>query len=186
MTISAAHVRFEGIEFAHTLPTFMQPYEPTSGGDWAVHRGAAVVVENATDVVFDKCLWTANEGNGVLFSHTVRDSKVTNSELVGCGDTPVVMLGSADLMDGRRGTQPWNNEISHNYIHHWGVWGRQAAGYFEGLTGNTNVSWNVLHDGPRAGANFNGERESPGFQTPKTLRRATPDNPRTKDRTCVL
>ena len=33
--------------------------------------------------------------------------------------------------------------------------GGQAAGYFEGLAGNNNVSFNVMHDGPRAGANFN-------------------------------
>ena len=87
---------------------------------------------------------------GVMLSHYVRDSKLTNSEISGAGDTPVVLLGSADLMDGRAGTQPWHNEISHNYLHHFGAWGRQAAGYFEGLAGNNNVSFNVFHDGPRA------------------------------------
>eukprot|EP01052_Picozoa_sp_SAG31_P004801 SAG31_NODE_203_length_20490_cov_7.713256_14_plen_526_part_00 len=34
LSISANHIRFDGITFAHTLPTFMQPYEPTTGGDW--------------------------------------------------------------------------------------------------------------------------------------------------------
>jgi hypothetical protein len=148
--VSADHVRFEGLQFSHTLPTYMQPYEPTSGGDWAVHRGAATMIENATGVVFDSCVWRHIEGNGVMLSHYVRDSKLTNSEISGAGDTPVVLLGSADLMDGRAGTQPWHNEISHNYLHHFGAWGRQAAGYFEGLAGNNNVSFNVFHDGPRA------------------------------------
>jgi hypothetical protein len=91
----------------------------------------------------------------LLLLPQVRDSKLTNSEVAGAGDTPIVLLGSADLMDGRAGTQPWHNEISGNYFHHFGAWGRQAAGYFEGLAGNNNVSFNVFHDGPRAGANFN-------------------------------
>ena len=125
--------------------------QPTAGGDWAVHRGAATMIENATGVVFDSCVWQQIEGNGVMLSHYVRGSKVTNSEISGAGDTPVVLLGSADLMDGRGGSQPWHNEISHNYLHHFGAWGRQAAGYFEGLAGDNNVSFNVVHDGPRAG-----------------------------------
>ena len=160
LKVSAEHVRFEGLHFAHTLPTYMQPYEPTSGGDWAVHRGAATMIENATGISLDGCVWDQVEGNGVMLSHFVRDSKLTNSEVAGAGDTPIVLLGSADLMDGRGGTQPWNNEVSSNYFHSWGAWGRQAAGYFEGLAGNTNVSFNVFHDGPRAGANFNGEQTS--------------------------
>ena len=52
-------------------------------------------------------------------------------------------------MDGTAGTQPWYNTLSRNYLHHWGVWGRQAAGYFEGLAAYNNVSFNVMHDGPR-------------------------------------
>ena len=83
-----------------------------------------------------------------MLSHRVRDCKLTNSEVAGAGDSPIVLLGSADLMDGRAGTQPWHNEISGNYFHHFGAWGRQAAGYFEGLAGNNNVSFNVFHDGP--------------------------------------
>eukprot|EP01044_Picomonas_judraskeda_P004339 COSAG03_NODE_380_length_8364_cov_20.212099_9_plen_413_part_00 len=120
LKVSADYVRFEGLQFAHTLPTYMQPYEPTSGGDWAVHRGAATMIENASGVVFESCVWRHIEANGVMLSHRVRDSKLANSEIDGAGDTPVVLLGSADLMDGRSGTQPWHNEISGNYLHHFG------------------------------------------------------------------
>jgi hypothetical protein len=73
LKVSASHVRFEGLRFEHALPTYMRPYEPTSGGDWAIHRGAATMLENATDVAFDRCSWDHVEGNGVMLSHRVRD-----------------------------------------------------------------------------------------------------------------
>ena len=65
------------------------------------------------------------------------------------------MVGAADLMDGRAGTHPIHNEISHNHLHHFGIVNRQAAGVFEGLSCHNNISFNVIHDGPRAGLNFN-------------------------------
>jgi hypothetical protein len=151
----ASHMRFEGLEFRHAAPTFMAPYEPTSGGDWAVHRGGAVVVEWASGVTFDGCVFASLEGNGLLLQHHVRGSVATRSEFVDIGETPLLLLGSAAGINGTLGTQPWGNELSHNHVHGWGVWGRQAAGFFEGLSGGNNVSYNVFHDGPRAGANFN-------------------------------
>ena len=66
------------------------------------------------------------------------------------------MLGAADLMDGRGGNHPIHNDITHNHIHDFGLVNRQAAGVFEGLSCYTNISWNVIHDGPRAAVNMNG------------------------------
>lgn len=154
-TLPVRNIRLEGLTFSHTLPGFMRPHEPTNGGDWAIRRAAALVLENAEGITVDSCKLTAVEGNGVLLSRYVRNSIVTRSELAGVGDTPLVLLGAADLMDGRTGNYPFGNELSHNYVHHFGVWNRQAAGYFEGLSRRNNVSFNVIHDGPRAGANFN-------------------------------
>ena len=151
----AAHIRWEGVEFRHAAQTFMAPYEPTSGGDWAVHRGAAAVVEWANGIHFDGCTFASLGGNALLLQHYVRASVVTRSTFNDIGETPILFLGSANGINGTLGTQPWGNEASHNYVQKWGVWGRQAAGYFEGLAGENNVSFNVFHDGPRAGANFN-------------------------------
>lgn len=155
-SVVVANVRFEnGIQFRHSAPTFMAPFEPTSGGDWAVHRGAAVVVEWASGITFDNCSFSSLEGNGLLMQHFVRNSTATRCTFEDIGETPLLFLGSVDSMNGTAGTQPWRNEFSHNYVRNWGIWGRQAAGYFEGLAGENNVSFNVFHDGPRAGANFN-------------------------------
>ena len=129
------------------------------------------MLENATRVRIHGCRFVANDGNGIVLSHAVRNSSISRNEISGCGDTPLLLIGSADLMDGTHGTQPWHNTLAHNYVHHWGVWGRQAAGYFEGLAGANNVSFNVFHDGPRAGANFNDGFGDVAFQIPDLCRR---------------
>lgn len=151
----AQHIRFDGCRFQHTLPTFMQPHEPTAGGDWSLHRGGAIFVENATDLVISNCNGSALEGNGVVLSGAAKNCSLTGNELFDIGATPVVLVGRAALMDARAGLLPSQNTISNNHLHHFGVWGRQSAGYFEGQAMLNVVRDNVIHDGPRAGANFN-------------------------------
>eukprot|EP00051_Salpingoeca_urceolata_P029755 m.490929 g.490929 ORF g.490929 m.490929 type:complete len:941 (+) comp28859_c0_seq1:2-2824(+) len=152
---AAQYITIQGITFQGASPTYMKASEPTSGGDWAVHRGAAVMFENATNITLQHSRIANNEGNGLILSRYVRSALVTECELFNIGETPIVLLGAADLMDGRSGTQPVHNTITHNYVHNWGIWNRQAGGYFEGLARQNDVSFNVFHDGPRAGANFN-------------------------------
>jgi len=149
------HLEFRSVSFRHSLPTFLEPHEQTSGGDWAIHRGGAVVVEESSSIAFRDCEFRGLEGNGVALSRTVRNTTITGCEFADIGATPVLLAGVADLMDGRAGTQPVGNEVSRNHIHHFGIWNRQAAGYYQGLSRANLVKENIIHDGPRAGANFN-------------------------------
>ena len=41
------HVTLANLTIAHAAVTFLEPYEVPSGGDWAVHRGAAVFLDGA-------------------------------------------------------------------------------------------------------------------------------------------
>ena len=41
------NVRLSGFTIAHTAPTFMEKYEVPSGGDWSLHRNAAVFIDGA-------------------------------------------------------------------------------------------------------------------------------------------
>jgi hypothetical protein len=92
-------VTFEGLSLGETLPTFMQPYEPTAGGDWAVHRGGAVVVENASGIIIRGCRLLAIEGNGILLQHFVRCRCGLSLTVLGLG------LGLTAVRDSRLGAQ---------------------------------------------------------------------------------
>jgi hypothetical protein len=43
----ARDITIEGIEFTETRATYLEQYEVPSGGDWSIHRGAAVFIRAA-------------------------------------------------------------------------------------------------------------------------------------------
>ena len=49
----AAGVLLRGLTFTATAPTFLDPYECPSGGDWSIHRGAALFVEGSRDITIE-------------------------------------------------------------------------------------------------------------------------------------
>jgi len=53
------------------------------------------------------------------------------------------------------GDQPRGTQIVGNFIHEVGVWGKQGCGVFQALTMDTNISHNLIFNGPRAGVLFN-------------------------------
>ena len=91
----------------------------------------------------------------MFLSGHVAGSSVRGCECAGAGDSCVLLAGDAALMDGRAPTQPVGNTVAFNHLHHFGVWGKQTAGVFHGVSHHNNVSFNVIHDCPRPGVNIN-------------------------------
>ena len=46
---------WQSVAFTETKSTFLQQYEVSSGGDWAIHRGGAFFVENAEAIAVTGC-----------------------------------------------------------------------------------------------------------------------------------
>ena len=153
----AKDIVLSGLTLMHSAPTFCcdHPYESISGGDWSLHRGAAVFFENATDSTLSGCLLDHPEGNGIILNGYTERLAITRNEVASSGDSSVLAVGVARFMDGRSNSHPRNNTISHNHLHHWGVWGKQSSAYFGGIAREQHVLHNVIHDGPRAGINQN-------------------------------
>ena len=153
----AANVRISGLTLRHSSATFCcdHPYESVSGGDWSLHRGGAVFLENATDVTVSDCLLDAPEGNGIVLNGYSERVTVEDSEVRSSGDSSIVMVGIARYMDGRAKSYPVNNTIARNHLHDWGVWGKQTSAYFGGIAREITVVGNVIYNGPRAGINQN-------------------------------
>ena len=49
----AVGVTLRGLTITATAPTFLDSYECPSGGDWSIHRGAAVFVEGSSDITIE-------------------------------------------------------------------------------------------------------------------------------------
>ena len=152
------HITLANLTIAHAAITFLEPYEVPSGGDWAVHRGAAVFVDGATEVDIVGNHFNQVDGNGVFLSRFVRNASVLRNAFTDVGDTAILVVGAS----GRHRTNqvdntdyPAFNLVAENYVGIVGIWAKQSAAYFKSVTRANQLLNNVFHDGPRSGINFN-------------------------------
>ena len=74
----ARGLTLRGLTVTHTAPTFMESYECPSGGDWSIHRGAAVFVEVAQNVTLEGLEFDQVSGNAVMLSNEVASDHKSN------------------------------------------------------------------------------------------------------------
>jgi len=73
----AQHLAFEGLRFTHAAPTNMDDYLVPSAGDWSIHRGAAVFLQDAEHVRIRNCTFAELGGNALFLSNHVQHSTGT-------------------------------------------------------------------------------------------------------------
>lgn len=149
------NVTFVNLTFTHTEPTYLQPYEVPSGGDYTVHRGGAVFAEGVYGFTVQQCVFDSLGGNGLFMSKYMRNAVVENNIFRSIGDFAILAVGSSRLIDGTSGEQPRGTKIVGNLIHDFGLFGKQTSGYMQSLSCQTEISGNVIFNGPRSGINFN-------------------------------
>jgi hypothetical protein len=149
------NVRISGLTIRHAAPTYMRGYTVPSGGDYAVHRGAAVHLNGTRNCTVDHCLFDSVGGNAVWLTDYNRHAMVTANEMRHLGENGVGMTGSTEWVDGRNGNQPRFNEISGNLIHHVGLYTKQACAIFSAVSCQNLIEKNILFHGPRALLNVN-------------------------------
>ena len=104
------HVVFRGLTFTQTGLTFMEPYEPVGRGDWAIHRGGAILLEGAEDVAIEDCDFDHVGGNAVFLSNYNRRVAVRSSRFFHTGDSAVALVGSPAAV---RNYQTWDDPDLH-------------------------------------------------------------------------
>ena len=97
------------------------PYIPTqevpSGGDWSIHRGAAVFIEDSSNITVAACTFNQTGGNALMLSNDVTDSAILDNEFVYTGDSAIATLGSSDRIFATEPTYPNRVMIARNHIH---------------------------------------------------------------------
>jgi hypothetical protein len=151
----AVGIVLDNLTITETRATYLDRYEVPSGGDWAVARVAAVVLENAENATVRRCFFDQVGGNAVLLSNHVAHSTIEDSDFDHMGDSGVVSLGSAHWTYGIQPTFPISNTIARNVFRDVGIFGKQTSCYFQALSGRALFVDNVCFRGPRAGINFN-------------------------------
>uniref|UniRef100_A0A7S0JSD6 Right handed beta helix domain-containing protein n=2 Tax=Cafeteria roenbergensis TaxID=33653 RepID=A0A7S0JSD6_CAFRO len=139
-----------------TAATYMHAYEGSmSGGDWSVHRGAAVVLDGVQDCRVDLCTFWRSGGNALLLSGRNVRTVVSRTEVGYAGDSAIVIAGRASLVDaGSQPDVPVNTTVDGCFVHDTGVYGKQTAAVASILAIGTTVQRSVAFEGPRQGVVF--------------------------------
>jgi hypothetical protein len=150
------NVSFEGLAFADGRPTFMDQKSVPSGGDWALERQAALLVEGAEDVLVADALFSRIDGNALMLSGYTRGVVVRDSEFALLGGSAVALWGRAvDGYDITGGQQPRGTVVERCFFHDLGLIQKQSSGVFQGLAPRNAFRNLIFFNVPRAAVNFN-------------------------------
>ena len=141
--------------FAHTAETYMSGYTVVSGGDYAIHRDAAVKLEGTIAAQVEGNLFDRVGGNGLLLSGYNRNATVGHNSFRKLGDSAILLVGNADLLDATGGDYPRFTTIESNTAYEYGLLGKQNAAVFQAVSCQTLIQNNIFFSGPRHGINFN-------------------------------
>ena len=159
INISHSHnVTISLISFRHTKPTYFDPHSVPSGGDWALERSAAIIIEGSEEISIADSIFDFVGGNGVLVSGNNDNVQILRNEFSYVGSTAIVVWGKTDTEDNGfllRGYYPSRTLIEQNMVRNVGLYSKQNSFIFQALACSTTIRANVLFDGPRAGININ-------------------------------
>jgi len=100
-----SNLAFHNLTFTMTSATFFEPHEETSGGDYAVRRSGAILLENTTAISIEHCRLRHIGGNAIFLSNSVEDTVIKANDFSFLGTSGVAIVGKtgAAMMDARDG-----------------------------------------------------------------------------------
>ena len=139
----------------HSMPT---------GGDWALERAGAVLLERTELTVVSNCLFERLDGNGIFLSNYNRNASLARNEFAWIGGTAMAAWGSTGKCldakcthtlewavgpDARGGQQPRYTRVVGNLIREIGLIQKQSSAWFQAATAFSHLEGNVHFNGPR-------------------------------------
>ena len=165
----------ENIQLKNTGFSFMATDEPLLRGDWCVHRGGAILIENAKHCQINNCDFHNIGGNAITLSRYCRYISVRGNriEQIGAGGINVIgdpravrspcfsysdfiELDKLDYTPGPKANcYPKHCTVEQNLIHDIGLVEKQVAGVQLSMCSHITVKNNSIYRVPRAGINVN-------------------------------
>ncbi|QNK61045.1 peptide-binding protein [Pedobacter sp. PAMC26386] len=167
------NISIEGIEFKHTLRTFMETKEPLLRSDWTIYRGGAIVMEGAENCAIKNCFLNTVGGNAIFMSNYNRNNVISTCHIANAGASGVCFVGDPkavrspsfeynqfvplsqiDTVRGPKTTNyPANCRVENTLMYGLGQVEKQVAGVEISMAMDITVSHNTIYDVPRAGIN---------------------------------
>ena len=148
--VSITHVGFRDAS-----KTIMHKWAAPSGGDWAMHRGGALFIENAENITVYGSRFNRVDGNAVFLSRHTRDVTVERCDFEWLGMGGVTTWGETEGFDVSKRTVPLRTNVIGNFFRELGIWEKQSSAVGLAKSALTRIEGNFMFNMPRAAINFN-------------------------------
>jgi hypothetical protein len=152
----ASDISISNLGFRDTTLTYiMGDWSPPSGGDWSLHRGGAVLIENASNIDLVNCTFRRLDGNAIFLSKQTRNVRIRRNVFEWLGESAIAMWGSTDGYDATSREFPMGTLIEGNIMRELGIFQKQSSAIAHNKAARTVIERNIMFNMPRAAINFN-------------------------------
>ena len=152
----------ENLEITGTRHTYLTaPHSVPSGGDWALERRGAILLENTEQTTIQNVRINMVDGHGGTISGYNRNTTFKENHFSWVGGSAIVSWGRTDdeidekAFSGMGENWPRWNLIEHNMVREVGHFEKQNSFYVQAKTAQSTIRNNLFFNGPRAGVNYN-------------------------------
>ena len=150
------NVTIRGLTFAHTPNNFLRQYEVPSGGDYSVHRGAALFLQGVENVRVEDNSFLHLGSNALFVSNYAVNTVIAYNSFRWLGESAVLLVGQTAGIDGVSNIeQPTSTHVEGNIAADFSVYVKQGDAIFESLARNSVWAANLAFNSPRSIFNKN-------------------------------
>lgn len=151
----AKDVKISKLGFRDSAATYMNEWSVPSGGDWSLHRGGAIYIEDSSNVTIENCTFRRLDGNAVFLSKKTREISIRRNMFEWLGESAVATWGSTDAFDATSEDHPIGTLVEENVMRELGIYEKQSSGVGQNKAAKTVIRSNVMFNMPRSAINFN-------------------------------
>ena len=138
------NVKILNVGFRDVSPTYMSEWSAPSGGDWSLHRGGAVFMENVSNVKISNCTFRRLDGNAIFLSRRTRNVTIEESLFEWLGENAIATWGDTDDYDGTAENFPMYTNIEKNTFREVGIYQKQSSAVGQSKAALTTIRNNVM------------------------------------------
>ena len=152
---NSTDIQIKGLGFRDTAATYLDDWGVPSGGDWALHRGGAVFIEDSQRIEIKSCTFRRLDSNGVFLSNRTREVGIEHNVFEWLGENAIATWGWTDDFNATAELFPMGTLINGNIMRELGIYQKQSSAVAHNKAALTIIVNNIMFNMPRAAINFN-------------------------------
>ena len=141
----------KGITFSHTPNNFLRRFEAPSGGDYSIHRGAALFLQGTERVLIEDCTFTHLGSNALVVSNYNVNTTIAYNSFRWLGESAIILQGETAGIDGVSNiNQPTRTHVEGNIARDFSNYIKQGDAIFQSLVRSSVWAANLGFNSPRS------------------------------------